>query len=137
MPFGLLKTIGIEDCDGAAAECECCGAHCPKRRVVLADDNGTLHRYGVVCADLAVRGSRRSHGTALAAFERELAERAAAARAAAAREESARWNEAVRVLREDHPEVRPNLLGLRRARRAGVELSARVVEAFSAAGLRV
>lgn len=50
-----MKLLGIEDSDGQ--QCECCGAVCPKRRVVL--DNGfEVRRLGSKCAAMALTGSK-------------------------------------------------------------------------------
>lgn len=118
----MLRVVGIENTDGnPAAACECCGTNCPKRRVVLADDNGDFRFYGVVCADLAVRGSavKRSHATATAAIESEVARLDRERREANHRAIDAKFETLVAAVREDHPEVRPVVPALRRAARAG------------------
>jgi len=48
---------GIECSDGE--KCECCGASCPKRRVVLSDGEQEV-RYGASCAAYKLLGSKKA-----------------------------------------------------------------------------
>ena len=50
--MNAAKIIGLAD----EGKCECCGANCPKRRVLVATESGE-QAWGVVCASKA-RGER-------------------------------------------------------------------------------
>jgi hypothetical protein len=54
------KVIGIEESDGE--RCECCGACCPKRRVVLTDGDREVF-YGTSCASYRLLGSKEHRVT--------------------------------------------------------------------------
>ena len=112
----MLRVVGIESTDGANENgCECCGTPCPKRRVVLMDDNGDVHKFGCVCADFAVNGTRRSQSVATTAMRAEV-ERLAREKAQASHAASeARFNLLVAAVTADAPSVRPNLWAMRRA----------------------
>jgi hypothetical protein len=47
-----FRIIGIDD----EGKCECCGANCPKRRMLVETDSG-VQSWGVICASKA-RGER-------------------------------------------------------------------------------
>lgn len=51
------KILGVEESDGEC--CECCGASCPKRRIVLTNGEGEL-RFGSSCAAYKLMGSKKS-----------------------------------------------------------------------------
>ena len=53
----IWKILGVECCDGD--RCECCGAVCTKRRVVL-EREGNIVRFGTQCAALRVLGDKKS-----------------------------------------------------------------------------
>lgn len=49
--------VGIESSDGDP--CDCCGTRCPRRRVVIFDDESCEHqKFGVVCAGMALNPSK-------------------------------------------------------------------------------
>jgi hypothetical protein len=117
----MMRVVGIESTDGNPDNgCQCCGAPCSKRRVVLMDDNGDFHKYGCVCADFALTGVRRSHGVAETAMRAEAERVERERRRAADAANAVRFDRLVSAVAADAPSVRPNLLAMRRAFVAGL-----------------
>ena len=54
------KILGLECSDGQ--KCECCGACCPKRRVVLTNGEAEV-RYGASCAAFKLVGNKKAGST--------------------------------------------------------------------------
>lgn len=52
----MIKVIGLECSEGD--KCECCGASCPRKRVVLQTPEGEV-RYGTQCAAYKLLGNRK------------------------------------------------------------------------------
>lgn len=53
--MSTYRILGLECSDGE--RCECCGAVCPKRRIVLSNGESEV-RYGSQCAAMALLGRK-------------------------------------------------------------------------------